>query len=103
MAGDFQPRELSGSVFPNDRKTQPNHPDYKGSCLIAGVEYWVSGWLKVTARGKFLSMAYQPKDTAARPTHSTVPGGGLDYVPIAQTQGKPKPKFDDMDEDDIPF
>lgn len=98
----YEPRELSGSVFPNDRKTAPSMPDYKGSCLIAGVEYWVSGWLKVTARGKFLSMAFQPKDTAARTTHSTAAGGGLDDVPVAQTQGKPKPNFDDMG-DDIPF
>lgn len=97
MAGDFQQRELSGSVFPNDRKTQPNHPDYKGSCLIDGVEYWVSGWLKVTARGKFLSMAFQPKE--ARPSAA----GGLDPVPVkSESASRPKPQFDDLG-DDMPF
>lgn len=100
MAGDFQPRELSGSAFPNDRKTQPNHPDYKGSCLINGVEYWISGWVKTGARGKWLSLAFQEKE-ARNPDRGTGSSGGLDEVPV-KAQQRPKPNFDDLG-DDIPF
>jgi hypothetical protein len=68
MAGGFQQRELSGSMFKNDRKEQPNHPDYRGDCLIGGVAYWVSGWIKTTQRGdKFLSMAYTRKADKDQP------------------------------------
>lgn len=83
MAGDFQHRELSGSLFKNDRKEQPNHPDYRGDCLIDGQQYWVSGWIKEGARGKWLSIAFTAKD------------GG--FSKPART---PAPSFDD---DDIPF
>lgn len=89
MAGDFQHRENSGSVFKNERKEQPNHPDYRGSALIGGVEYWVSGWLKDGRSGKWLSMSYTPKD------------GGFSSTPKREEK-KPKPTFDDLG-DDIPF
>lgn len=46
----YEQREGSGSLFKNDRKEQPNHPDYKGSALIGGVEYWVSAWIKEGAK-----------------------------------------------------
>jgi hypothetical protein len=80
MAGDFQHRELSGSLFKNDRKEQPNHPDYRGDCLIGGQQYWVSGWIKDGARGKWMSLAFTSKG--------------------AKTPQTPTPSFD---EDDIPF
>ena len=76
MAGGFQQRELSGSLFKNNRKEQPNHPDYNGDCLINGVAFWCSGWIKETRSGdKFLSMAYTRKadkdqPSAAPPTPS---------------------------------
>ena len=84
MAGGFQQRELSGSLFKNDRKEQDNHPDYRGDCLINGVAYWASGWIKTTRNGdKFLSMAYTRKADKDQP--SALP---------------PTPSFDD---EDAPF
>ena len=89
MAGDFQHKENSGSVFKNERKEQPNHPDYRGSALVGGVEYWVSGWIKDGQKGKWMSLALTPKD------------GGFDSSPRREER-KPKPTFDDLG-DDIPF
>jgi len=51
------------------------HPTHTGSININGVEYWLSGWVKVagpTAKepgSKFLSLSVKPKDglPAARP------------------------------------
>lgn len=37
----------SGSLFINDRKVTDKHPDYKGSIIIEGKKYRLSGWLKI--------------------------------------------------------
>jgi hypothetical protein len=63
MAGDFEHRELSGSVFKNGFKEKPNQPDYTGEAKIGGVLYRVSGWIKETRSGdKFLSLAFSVKE-----------------------------------------
>jgi hypothetical protein len=61
----------SGALFKNDRKADERDRDYSGSITVAGVEYWLSGWIKEGRNGKFLSLAVKPKDAPA---------------------GKPKPK-----------
>lgn len=61
----YEQRELSGSVFVNDDKQKETHPDFKGSALIDGKAYWVSGWKKKTGAGKtWLSLAFKAKDGA---------------------------------------
>ena len=55
----------SGSLSRNERKEQPNHADYKGKATVAGVEYWLSGWIKENEKGKWLSLAFQVKEAPA--------------------------------------
>lgn len=55
-------RENSGVLFKNDRKTESTHPDYKGSINVEGKEFWLSGWIKQGASGKFLSVSVRSKD-----------------------------------------
>lgn len=46
----------------NDRKEKDTHPDYKGSLNVDGVDYWIDGWIKDGANGKFISGSLKPKD-----------------------------------------
>jgi hypothetical protein len=46
----------------NDRKEKEAHPDYKGSLNVDGVDYWIDGWIKDGANGKFISGSLKPKD-----------------------------------------
>lgn len=55
-------RELSGSLSRNTRKEKSMHPDYKGSALIGGVEYWISGWRKDGDDGPWVSLAFEKKE-----------------------------------------
>jgi hypothetical protein len=58
----FTPKDNSGSLFQNDRKASDKQPDEKGTALIDGKEYWVSGWWKKSQRGEFLSLAFTVKE-----------------------------------------
>ena len=60
---DFVQKELSGSMFKNQKKLTENHPNMTGSALIAGVEYWLSAWTKTDKNGnKWQSLSFTKKD-----------------------------------------
>ncbi len=60
----FEQKDNSGALFNNDRKEQPKHPDRQGTAMIEGKQYRVSGWIKEGNKGKWLSLAFKPKDGA---------------------------------------
>ena len=93
----FETKDNTGSMFPNDRKESANHPDAKGSAMINGVEYWISGWNKKTQEGKqWRSLSFTPKNPEEkpfkRPSHDAAKARQL----------APKGGFEDMDSD-VPF
>lgn len=58
----YQQRDNSGSLFKNDRKEQDNHPDYTGTGMYGGSEFYISAWLKETKGGKkYYSFSFKPK------------------------------------------
>lgn len=78
MATQYETRELSGSLFRNDKKEEgSNQPDYRGELRINGILYWQSAWLKTSPSGKkYMSFAYQVKEaqpTAVEPTPAPAP------------------------------
>jgi hypothetical protein len=92
---------LTGVLFKNDKGDNEKRPDYKGSSEIEGVQYWVSAWIRDTAKGKCLSMKYERKEqqTAAAPTAER-PAPARQPAPQGSTRNAaPQDAFDD----EIPF
>ena len=83
----YEPKDNSGSIFANDKKESENHPDGKGSCMIDGVEYWVSTWNKKTQEGKpWRSLAFTRKEAKQ-----------------AKPPQRQQPRQQDDDDSSIPF
>ena len=59
----------TGILSRNERKEKDTHPDFAGAINVAGVDYWLSGWVKERndGSGKFFSLAVKPKEEAAKP------------------------------------
>lgn len=90
-----------GALFVNDRKDTDKHPDWKGSLNINGVEHWISGWARSTARGDVISLALgEPKQQAAAQAR---PQAKPQAAPQRQAAQQPaRGGFDDL-ESDVPW
>lgn len=53
----YVPKEGSGSLFKNDRKTSETHPDLSGTIMVNGKEHWLSAWKKDGKKGPFYSVS----------------------------------------------
>lgn len=88
----YETKPNSGSLFKNEgERKRENGPDYSGTCLVGGVEYFFDGWLKTAESGrKWMSFAFKPKGvTVTKPA---------DTRTLAER--RPKPPVDDLD---VPF
>lgn len=61
----YEKRDMSGTLFKNDKREKDSHPHATGTAIIDGVEYWVSAWTKDGAKGKFQSLAFKRKEERA--------------------------------------
>jgi hypothetical protein len=94
----FEVKDNTGSMFKNDRKESANHPDGKGSCIIDGVEYWISSWNKKTQEGKdWRSLAFTRKEKPAPRQERKPPSH--DGARSRELAPKQREEFDD----DVPF
>lgn len=66
-----------GALFKNDRKTKDTDRDYSGSINVAGHDYWLSAWIKKSAKGQtFMSLSIQAKDGKPETKTTTTPTKG---------------------------
>jgi hypothetical protein len=65
-ASGFQSPDFKGRLFQNRDKDadHPKRPDLQGSCILAGVEYWLSGWHNVAKKtgDKYISLVFKLKE-----------------------------------------
>ena len=97
----YETKPETGSMFQNDRKQSETHADWRGSALIAGVEYWVDSWENTTKDGRpYFSLKFKPKDAAR---------GGGGYSSGRQTGARSAParamptRGTPLGSDDVPF
>lgn len=97
----YEPRPGSMSLFKNDRKEQPNHPDYKGDGMdLEGNPVWISAWLKETSGGKkFFSISLKLKEPKATDDFRGHVGGGSS----GGVAGRDASSFSVDLDDEIPF
>lgn len=58
----YEKRDMSGTLFKNDKREKDTHPHATGTAIIDGVEYFVNAWTKEGRGGKFQSLAFKRKD-----------------------------------------
>lgn len=70
----YETKDMTGSLFRNNRKEKDTHPDYNGSCRIDGHDMWMSAWLRERPNGeKYFSFAFKRKDgTSDRPAQTVI-------------------------------
>lgn len=84
----YEPKDMTGSLFRNDRKETDSHPDYKGSALLNGVEHWLDAWINTAKDGsKYMSLKFKPKEARQSGSYA---------------RQEPAPALDD-DDSSIPF
>ena len=63
----YEKRDLTGTLFKNDKMMNDKSPQYTGSITIDGVDYWQSAWVKEGKSGvKFFSQSFKRKDAPAQ-------------------------------------
>ncbi len=71
----YEQRDNSGTLFVNDKKTDPKSslPDRKGDGVINGQKVWISAWVKQGKSGEFLSLSFTPKEAGGSNARSSKP------------------------------
>lgn len=61
MAEVFEPKDMVGYLFKNDKELE-NSPDYGGHCSIKGEGYYISAWLNKNEKGTHMRLVFKSKN-----------------------------------------
>ena len=73
----YEMKDMTGSIFKNEKREKETQPQGKGQALIDGVEYWVSAWTNDGTNGKYQSLKFERKDKQAAPSKPPVKSQSL--------------------------
>lgn len=113
----FIPKPNSGTLWPNDRKNAPNHPDMRGDVFFDRtflqdmidksegdlVKIQISAWDKVIANKNCLSLSAQAPYVKPEGQGSSSSGGYQRAGAARQAAPTPAQQQADIDDDEIPF
>ena len=91
-----------GSLRRNDKRETDRHPEFKGSCVVTGVEYWLAAWVREgDDGGKYFSLSFH--EEAPKPAPGPQPSAELKqkYSGGQAQRGGYAPRR--MLDDEIPF
>lgn len=95
--------ELKGVFFKNDDKASEQHPDYKGSATVGGVDYFMDAWVNTADSGrKYMSVKFKEKTGRHAPAPPPAPRAQQRPAQTAAPRQSTGTGFDDMDSD-IPW
>jgi hypothetical protein len=97
------PTEMKGTLPRNQKRETDRHPEFKGSFMVEGREYWLSAWAREGDDGsKYLGLSFTPKQQPQpQPQPMASPELKQKYTP--NTNGQ---RIDDrrgVEPDEIPF
>jgi len=87
----FEIKDMSGSLFINNKKDKETQPDFTGSIKIEGKEYRLSGWRKQSKNGLDYTSLQVKVDNGeySKPQDSAQQAP---YTPPVQQQYTPEPE-----------
>jgi hypothetical protein len=81
----YTPKDMTGSLFKNEKRESDTHPNARGSAVIDGVDYWVDAWTNTTQAGdKYQALKFKRKEAKKAPDRFG-----------AAKAGAPNDRFDD--------
>jgi hypothetical protein len=69
-------------LFKNDQGDNPKRPNYTGSANLDGIEFRLSGWIRESAKGKFISGQVQLKEVQGETRSKPAVEGADEDVPF---------------------
>jgi hypothetical protein len=68
----YEQRDMTGSLFKNDKQGVDTRPDYNGSILIDGKKIWISGWVnRPEGKEPFFSLKLKYADQQQKSSGTT--------------------------------
>lgn len=63
----FEQKDNSGALFKNKERRNEKDPDYRGSIVVNGREYWVASWVNKSKAGEtYMSLKVTAKTDAKK-------------------------------------
>lgn len=63
----FEQRDMTGTLFKNDKREKESQPNATGIAVIGGVRYRISAWTKEGSKGKYQSLSFKREDDDQAP------------------------------------
>jgi hypothetical protein len=74
----YTPKENTGVLFKNNKKTSDKQPDYTGNILVGTKEMQLAAWIKEGKNGKFMSIKLSEPNSKTETT-STHDGDDMPF------------------------